>query len=88
MKPFNRHILIKLVEKKQEEKESLIVLPTDYKKPESPHQLGVVLETAEDCSLSVSSGDVVVFEKRMLNKIQIDEETYYLVLENYIYGRI
>ena len=36
MKPFNRHILIKLVEKKQEEKESLIVLPTDYKKPESP----------------------------------------------------
>ena len=28
MKPFNRHILIKLVEKKVEEKESLIVLPT------------------------------------------------------------
>ena len=88
MKPFNRHILIKLIEKKEEEKESLIVLPTDYKKPESPHQLGVVLETAENCTLSISTGDVVVFEKRMLNKIQIDEETYYLVLENYIYGRI
>lgn len=88
MKPFNRHILIKLVEKKQEEKESLVVLPTDYRKPESPHQLGVVLKTAEDCSLPVSSGDTVVFEKRMLNKIQIDEETHYLVLENYIYGRI
>lgn len=88
MKPFNRHILIKLVEKKQEEKESLIVLPTDYKKPESPHQLGVVIKTAEDCSLPVSDGDTIVFEKRMLNKIQIDEETHYLVLENYIYGRI
>ena len=88
MDPFNRHILIKLVEKRQEEKESLIVLPTDYKKPESPHQLGEVIETAEDCSLPVSTGDVVVFEKRMLNKIQIDEETHYLVLENYIYGRV
>ena len=88
MKPFNRHILIKLVEEKQEEKESLIVLPTDYKKPESPHQLGVVLEMAEDCSLPVSSGDIVIFEKRMLNQIQIEQETHYLVLENYIYGRI
>ena len=88
MKPFNRHILIKLVEKKVEQKQSIIVLPTDYKKPESPHQLGVVLEAAEDCSLPVSAGDIVVFEKRMLNKIQIDEETHYLVLENYIYGRI
>jgi len=47
-----------------------------------------VLETAEDCSLPVSGGDIVVFEKRMLNKMQIDEETHYLVLENYIYGRI
>ena len=88
MKPFNRHILIKLVEKKQEEKESLIVLPTDYKKPESPHQLGVILEISKDCSLPVSVGDTVVFEKRMLNKIQIDEEMHYLVLENYIYGRV
>ena len=88
MKPFNRHILIKLIEKEEIKKESLVVLPTDYKRPESPHQLGVVLETAGDCSLPVSSGDTVVFEKRMINKIQIDEETYYLVLENYIYGRI
>ena len=88
MKPFNRHILIKLIEKEEAKEESLVVLPTDYKKPESPHQLGVVLETAGDCSLPVSSGDTVVFEKRMINKIQIEEETYYLVLENYIYGRI
>ena len=88
MKPFNRHILIKLIEKKEKQENSLVVLPTDYKKPESPHQLGVVIETAGDCSLPVSSGDTVVFEKRMLNKIQLDEETHYLVLENYIYGRI
>ena len=88
MKPFNRHILIKLVEKKQEEKESLIVLPTDYKKPESPHQLAEVLGFSDDCSIDLSIGDKVVFEKRMLHKIQIDDKTYYLVLENYIYGRI
>lgn len=36
MKPFNRHILIKPIEEKQEDKSSLVVLPSDYKKPESP----------------------------------------------------
>ena len=88
MKPFNRHVLVKPIEKKEEKKESLIVLPTDYKKPESPHLIGEVLDFAVDISLPLKCGDRVVFEKRMLNKIQIDDKTYYLVLENYIYGRI
>ena len=88
MKPFNRHILVKLIIKEEQKKESLIVLPTDYKKPESPHQLAEVLELSEDCSIDLSVGDKIVFEKRMLNKIQIHDETHYLVLENYVYGRI
>ena len=88
MKPFNRHILVKPITKEEQKKESLIVLPTDYKKPESPHQLAEVLGLSEDCSIDLSVGDKIVFEKRMLNKIQIDEETHYLVLENYIYGRV
>ena len=88
MKPFNRHVLVKPITKEEQKKESLIVLPTDYKKPESPHQLAEVLELSEDCSIDLSVGDKIVFEKRMLNKIQIHDETHYLVLENYVYGRL
>ena len=88
MQPFNRHVMIKLIEKEETKEESLVVLPTDYKKPESPHQLGVVLAVADDCSLSVKDGDIVVFEKRMINKIQIEDKQHYLILENYIFGRI
>lgn len=88
MKPFNRHILIKPIEKEEQKEQSLIVLPTDYKKPESPHQLAEVLGFSEDCSIKLSIGDTIVFEKRMLHKIQIHEEIHYLVLENYVYGRI
>ena len=88
MQPFNRHVMIKLIEKEEAKEESLVVLPTDYKKPESPHQLGVVLATADDCSLSVKDGDIVVFEKRMINKIQIEDKEHYLILENFIFGRI
>ena len=88
MKPFNRHVLVKPKTKEEQKKESLIVLPTDYKKPESPHQLAEVMELSKDCSIELSVGDKIVFEKRMLNKIQIDNETHYLVLENYVYGRL
>lgn len=88
MKPFNRHVLVKPITKEEQKKETLIVLPTDYKKPESPHQLAEVLELSEDCSIDLSVGDKIVFEKRMLNKIQIHDETHYLVLENYVYGRL
>ena len=88
MKPFNRHVLIKPIEKQEQKEESLIVLPTDYKKPESPHQVAEVLGLSEDCSIDLSVGDKIVFEKRMLNKIQFDDKTHYLVLENYVYGRL
>ena len=88
MKPFNRHILVKLIEKEKKQVQSLVVLPTDYKQPASPHQRGVVLEVAKDCSLPVSIGDTVVFEKRTMQKIEIDGKMHYLVLENYIYGSV
>ena len=88
MKPFNRHVLIKLIEEQQEDKSSLVVLPTDYKKPESPYQAAEVLELSSDCKIELSSGDKIVFEKRTLQEIKIVGETYYLILENYIYGRI
>ena len=88
MEPFNRHVLVKLIEKEEEKKESLVVLPTDYKKPESPYLAGEVLDWSEDCNIQFAVGDEVVFEKRMLQKIEIDDKLHYLVLENYIYGRI
>tara|TARA_R100001460_G_scaffold103512_1_gene148734 strand:+ start:848 stop:1114 length:267 start_codon:yes stop_codon:yes gene_type:complete len=88
MEPFNRHVLIKLIEKDEEQKESLVVLPTDYKKPEAPYLIGEVLDWAEDCKIQFGVSDEVVFEKRMLQKIEIDDKLYYLILENYIFGRI
>ena len=37
MKPFNRHLLVEPLEEEEEEAESVIVLPTDYEKPQSPY---------------------------------------------------
>ncbi len=88
MKPFNRHILIKPIEQEKKQEATLVVLPSDYKKPESPYQVAEVLELSDDCKVELSTGDKIVFEKRTLQKIEIHGELYYLILENYIYGRI
>ena len=64
------------------------MLPTDYKKPERPYALGKVIAAADDVRLSVEPGEIIIFEKRMLNKIEVFGKMHYLVLENYVYGGI
>ena len=88
MKPYNRHLLIEPLEEEEEEPESVIVLPTDYEKPKSPYLVARVLDFAQDCSTILSKGNVVVVERRMLHTVEIKDKTYYLVLENYIFGRL
>ncbi len=88
MKPFNRHLLIEPLEEEEEQTESVIVLPTDYEKPKSPYLIAKVLNFAHDCNTILSKGNVVVVERRMLHNIEIKNKTYYLVLENYIFGRL
>ena len=88
MKPFNRHLLVRPLEEEEEVIESVIVLPTDYEKPKSPYFIAEVLAYANDCASIVSKGDIVIIERRMLHTIEIKDKTYYLVLENYIFGRL
>ena len=87
--PFNRHLLVSPLEEETQENESVVVLPTDYVKPSSPYLTCEVLETSGDCSIEgIGSGDRVVVEKRMLHKVEVESETFYLVLENYVFGRL
>ena len=85
---YNRHVLVELVEEEKEEVKSLIALPENYKKAESPQIVAKVLQKATDVSLTLDYGDYIVIERRMLTEIEINGEKNYLVLENYIYGRI
>lgn len=87
-KAYNRHIEIELIEEAKQESNSLVVLPTDYKRPEKPYALGKVLDVSPDVRLNLQIGETIVFEKRMLNKLEVFGRMHYLVLENYIYGGI
>ena len=87
--PTNRHILVNPIEEEQEESNSLIMLPDDYKKQESPYLACSVLAIASDSKLvdSIRQYDTIVIERRMLQKIVMNGTEIYLVLDNYVMGR-
>tara|TARA_Y100001973_G_scaffold106001_1_gene181460 strand:- start:8198 stop:8485 length:288 start_codon:yes stop_codon:yes gene_type:complete len=85
---YNRHVLIDPIEEEQEEQHSLIALPDDYKKTESPYVVATILDFADDCKCRLSIGSDVVLERRMMIEVDIKGKKNYLVLENYIYGSI
>ena len=90
--PKNRHLLVEVIEEEEEQRETggiEIYYPDGYEKPKSPYVICKILDIAPSCSIEgVDPGDEVLIERRMLNKLEIRGETFYLVLENYIYGRI
>ena len=89
--PTNRHLVVEpILEAKPEEPEVTIVLPTNYTKPESPYILCKVAEVAADSKFykNITDGDEVVVERRMLNKIEVENAEFYLILDNYVFGRV
>ena len=88
MKPYNRHLLIEPLEEEEEQSESVIVLPTDFEKQKSQYLVAKVLDFSKDCSRVHHGDDIIVVERRMIHTVEIKNKTYYLVLENYIFGRL
>tara|TARA_R100000152_G_C6747455_1_gene171011 strand:+ start:467 stop:775 length:309 start_codon:yes stop_codon:yes gene_type:complete len=89
--PFNRYILVEPIEEEEEDQHSVaIVLPENYNKPVSPYVACRILQVSEDSKLTsfLKEGDCIIAERRMLCTVDITEKPIYLILENYIYGRI
>jgi len=87
LRPVNRHILVEY-SPPQENKDSGILLPDDYKPPEQNHVLVKVLSVAEDVSIRCDTNDEILIDKKMLNEISVQHSIYYLILENYVIGVI
>ena len=85
--PKNRHLLVLPIETEEKEK-SLIVLPEGYEQAQSTYVSCDVLGMASDCKVEIDIGDRIIVERRMLQEVKAAGETNYLVLENYVYGRL
>ena len=88
--PFNRHVSIipDYIEKSEKESESEILLPSGYSKQESRYCGATVLDWASDCRLELSDGCYVLVDRNMIEEIEYEGESYYLILDNYIIAEI
>jgi len=86
MKPFNRYITIKPIEEEQDGPS--ILVPDDYKIKRASFVKAVVLDCADDISLSLKKGQTIVVNSAMTEEVAIDGKTHHLILENYVMGLI
>ena len=85
---FNRHVWLEVLEEEEKKEDKGFLLPEGYEKPKSDYVLGRVLGFAEDCKQYFLEGDLVIFQRSMLQEIEINNQKIYLILENYIFGSI
>ncbi len=86
LNPRNRHLLVIPQDEEEQEEERAVLLPENYRKPQSPYAAVSVLAVAPDVSQLLMAGDTLMVERSMLKEVPFEGETFYLVLENYILG--
>ena len=87
--PENRHLLVIPIEEEQVSTNTVqLLMPEDFKPPQSPYVVCEVLNIAKDSKFYGTAIDKIIVERRMLHEITIAYETHYLVLENYVFGRL
>ena len=96
--PANKFLQVIPLDEAEEVSDITIVLPTDYQAPQSPYVVCEVIKIAKDskfyssfCDFEgdpTSQREKIIAERRMLHKIDFNGETIYLILENYVFGRL
>ena len=86
--PRNRHLLVSLIPDEEEQEKSAVLLPDNSRPTKSRHVAVRLLEKAPDCKIECAHGSVLIVEASMLNEIAHNNQTFHLVLENYVLGVI
>jgi co-chaperonin GroES (HSP10) len=74
-----------LEEVETEESKSSFILPDDYERPKSEY----VKVSVYDCTATeLDIGRYIIVPRHMIQEINVDGETYHLVLDNYVLASI
>jgi co-chaperonin GroES (HSP10) len=84
--PVSNYVKVKPVEEKKQE--TLVALPEGYQPRNANQELKVceLLASGEACRLKVDTGTNIVVVANMIQKINFDGETHFIVAENAIIG--
>ena len=82
--PLNRHLVVKPVEEKQEEKKSTILLPSDVKTQDDPYKAVELIKA--HCDSNLKLGSILVVPAHVIEKIEFCGTAYHVILENHVIG--
>ena len=86
--PHNRHLWVIPIEEDESKPDPLFVLPDEYSPPKSPYVICDIIGMASDCEISLDVGDRIIVDRTTIQEMKAENETIYVVKENYVYGRI
>jgi|DEB19_MinimDraft_3_1074340.scaffolds.fasta_scaffold214232_1 co-chaperonin GroES (HSP10) len=92
IKPFNRRIIVsKPSVKVKEEGQSAFFVPPEVEEEFSKRkefEVVKVVTKADDVTIPVKAGDEIVVLSHMLEKLELDDKTYFFVVENNVLGKL
>ena len=88
LKPRNRHILITPDFIQNQQKQTGILLPEDYSETKSKYCSARVVDISPDVSVDVNNNSEILVDRGMIEAIEHNGETSYMILENYVIAQI
>ena len=85
IKPCNRYILIQPLDEQKKQDKSKVLLPDEYVVKEK-FKVYEVVDLSRDGKLIISKNEKIIVENSMVEELNIGENKYYLVLDNYVLG--
>ena len=86
LEPRNKWIEVELsFDNNEQQQESIIALPDDYRPSEKPYKAVSVIRDPEE---EYKNGDVIVTPTHVIQEIEIDKNKFYLVERNYIMATV
>ena len=86
LEPKNKWIEIELsFDKKEQEIESIIALPEDYRPAQKPYKAVSVVSDPEGV---YKHGDVIITPTHVIQEIEIRDNKFYLVERNYVMATV
>ena len=83
--PVNRYILIS-VPPKVTNRDSMVLLPEDYKPEEQRYSEVTVIKSAKDVRFDLNQNDKIIIDRSMVEQITIGSTNYDVILDNYVIG--
>ena len=86
--PHNRHLWIHRppTPEKPKDGETELVFPESYKK-KLEYEVVVLNAAASDSKYTTYVGDRIIVESNMIREVKIENDTFLVILENYVIGR-